>query len=189
MNCWHLSIVTPPAIEPVTLDQALSHCSANSGIQDDDFRDWIRAAREEAERFQRRAFIEQTLQLSFDNYPVFPIYLPRPPVTEVTSVKMYDIEDTETVVSVSDFLIDYNTSPARMTFAYGNVWPDVSLRDLNAIQIQYTAGYGDSTDDVPRYVKKAILFYVAYMYENRAAEVETVPKQFYHILSSQRMYL
>lgn len=186
---WHVSIVTPPAIEPVTLDQALVQCHANSGVEDDWFTDAIRAAREEAEIYQRRAYIEQTVQLTYDTWPTMPILLPRSPVSDVSSFKLYDIEDTETSIAISNFLIDYDTSPARLTTISGYTLPSVSLRDLASIKIQYTAGYGSSRDDVPRNIKQAILFYVAYMYENRAAEVEVIPKQFFHMLAPQRMYL
>lgn len=186
---WHVSIVTPPAIEPVTLDQALVQCHANAGIEDDWFTDAIRAAREEAEIYQRRAYIEQTVQLTFDTWPIMPILLPRAPTTEVISIKIYDIEDVETTIDVSNFLIDYDTCPARMTTISGYSLPSISLRDLASIKIQYTAGYGSSRDDVPRNIRQAILFYVAYMYENRSAEEEVVPKQFFHLLAPQRMYL
>lgn len=186
---WHVSIVTPPAIEPITLDQALEHCHANSGIEDDWFRDAITAARQEAEIYQRRAYIEQTIQLSFDTWPELPIYLPRAPAIEVSSVKLYDLEDTETSITTTNFLIDYSTSPARLTTIHGYEWPGVSLRDINSIQIQYTAGYGTAATDVPPKIRNAILFYIGYMYENRAAEIERVPPQFYHMLAPQRMYL
>lgn len=186
---WHVSIITPPAIEPVTLEQALTQCSANSGTEDDWFYDAIRAAREEAEIYQRRAYIDQTIQLTFDTWPAMPILLPRSPVSEVLSFKLYDIEDTETSISLSNLLIDYTTSPARLTTISGYTLPSVSLRDIASIKIQYTAGYGSTRDDVPRNIRQAILFYVAYMYNNKSAEVDVVPKQFLHMLAPQRMYL
>jgi uncharacterized phiE125 gp8 family phage protein len=186
---WHLSVVTPPSIEPVTLEEAIGQCHANSGVEDDWFRRAITTARLQAEMYQRRAYINQTLQLSFDTWPKLPIYFPRSPVSEILSVKAYDIENTETVISISNFLIDYSTSPARLTLMYGYQWPDISLRDINSIQIQYTAGYGDSRSDIPPDVKQAILLYVDYLYENRAGETKVVPKQFYHKLAPQRLYL
>lgn len=191
MNCknWHVSIVSPPLIEPVTLDEVLEHCHANPGVEDDWFQRQIVAARQEAEIRQRRAYIEQTILLTIDNWPDMPILLPRSPVISVDSVKVYDLDNVETVVDVADFYIDYDTNPVRMDFNNGETWPGVSLRNLSPIHIQYTAGYGSLRSDVPDYVKGAILIYIDHMNNNRGGEVPKVPKAFYDCLDKQRIYL
>lgn len=186
---YHLSIVTPPAIEPITLDQALAHCHANSGVEDNWFIDQIKTVRQDAELFMRRAFIEQTLRVTFDTLPNFPILLPRPPLIEIESVTFYDLEDSSTAVDIADLLIDTFSNPGRFTINSGVSLPSVSLREINSIVIQYKAGYGSSADDVPRNIKQAMLLQLGYFYECRSGEAKDITQQYENLLNRQRIYL
>lgn len=186
---YHFSVVTPPAIEPITLDQALVQCHANQGVEDDWFIDTITAVRQDAENFTRRAFIEQTLRVSFDGWPCFPVLLPRPPLIEIESVTLYDLEDSSTSINTSDLLIDVYSSPGRFTINSGYSLPSVSLRAVNSVVIQYKAGYGSSADDVPRNFKQAMLLHLGYLYECRSGEPAPITEQYKCLLNRQRMYL
>lgn len=196
----HLTIVTPPSVEPVTLDDALEHCHANSGVEDNWFNRIIKAARIEAESFQRRAYIEQTLQLSFDQVPNFPIYLPRPPLIDVTGISVFDMENVETALTLTDFLIDTDSQPGRIMANYDFSYPGISNREMKSMVITYKAGYGSDASTVPDDVKNAMLFYIGYLYDHRAGELSyrfnvresefrREPKQFYDLLAKQRIYL
>src|SRR5690554_3177697 len=103
MTTGRLKLFTAPAVEPVTLDEALTQCHADAGIEDAWFTATIKAAREAAETFQRRAYITQVWDLSFDAKPDLPVYIPRSPIISVDSIKVYDEENTETVCDLSDF--------------------------------------------------------------------------------------
>lgn len=190
-NCrnFHLSIVTEPAIEPITLDEALVQCHANQGVEDDWFYATIKAVRRDAELFTRRAFIEQSLRLTFDCLPDFPILLPRPPLIEVTSFSLFDIEDTETSISTSDLLIDTYSSPGRIAINAGYSFPTVSLRELNSIVIVYKAGYGTTADLVPDNLKQAMLLHLGYLYDARSGEPEPINEQYEDLLYRQKMWL
>jgi uncharacterized phiE125 gp8 family phage protein len=48
----------------------------------------------------------------------------------------------------------------------GGTWP-TDLRNANGIQVNYTAGYGSSTTDVPEAIRIAIQQYALNMYEHR----------------------
>lgn len=183
-----LSRVTGPAIEPVSLAEALVQCRAMAGVEDAWFNDAIRAAREEAENTQWRAFITQTWDLWFDGFPTMPIDIPRPPLVSVQSVSVYDIANAETVVPVADYFVDRSTEPGRIAFSYGATWPVIEPRELSTVRVRFACGYGMFATDVPRYVKLAILLYIGYMYENRAGEVVKIPDAFYHLLGRERMY-
>jgi len=64
-----LTIVTPPAEEPVTLTEAKNHLRVDLSDDDSLISALIVAAREHAEAITRRAFITQTLKLSLDAFP------------------------------------------------------------------------------------------------------------------------
>jgi len=205
----HLRIITPPAIEPVTADEVKLHARISYDVEDALIEQWIASARKAAENFQRRAYIAQTLELSFDQFPAVPIYLPRPPLVWVKSIKYYDylnavttlyekfddplttttIEDGDEPSTNNNFLIDADNEPGRICFAYGASWPTATLRDMNAVKIRYVAGYGDAATDVPESVKDAIMLYCTHMSENRASEEDAIPKQFFDLLRPDRVFI
>jgi hypothetical protein len=207
MDC-SLHLVTPPEIEPVTAAEVKLHTHISGSTEDTIIEGWIASARMLAEDYQRRAFIGQMWEMSFDCFPDTPIFVPRSPLIGVMSIKCYDVYNTETVLySIADnpitttteagpdgsdnddFIIDTDSQPGRIGLAYNIVWPSITLRPMNAVKIRFAAGYGLKTEDVPAQVKDAIMLYCAYRNENRAAEVDEAPKQFYNLLSPNRIYL
>lgn len=197
---YSLKLIYAPVIEPVTVDEVKLHAHIGSDVAEDSIIAlWISTARVLAENFQRRAYIRQTWELAFDSFPETPILLPRPPLINVESFKYYGTDNTEYDHPLSNFVIDSNTEPARMCLGYQLVWPSTILRPMDAVRIRYNAGYGSTGGEltttespdashVPDFVKDAILLYCTYRYENRAAEVVQVPRQFYDILTPERIY-
>lgn len=186
---YHLSMVTAPTVEPITLDEALTQCHANEGVEDDWFIDTIKTVRQDAENFTRRAFLEQTLQVSYDGVPYFPILLPRPPLIEVDSINIYAIDNTETVLSISDFYVDTSSQPGRIAINHDYALPGISFREINSLIIQYKAGYGTTADTVPKGLKKAMLLQLGYLYDCRSGEPDDITKQYHDLLNRQRLYL
>lgn len=195
-----LKLISGPSIEPLTLAETLEHCHANSGVEDNWFYRTIAAGRREAEIFQRRAYISQQWQLTFNGIPQMPFEIPRPPTISIDSISTFDIDDIETSLSTSDFLVDTDSEPARLTVNYNYTIPDYVARTIKSFVITFTAGYGTSRDDVPDDVKYAILEFVSYYYDHRAGELSyryntriesktREPKQFYDILAKQRIHL
>ena len=183
----NLTLVTPPASEPVTVDEVKLHTRIDDDFEEALLQLWIVSARIQAEDFQHRAYITQVRELSFDYFPRLPICLPRSPVQEVTSFKYYDYQNTETVFSLDNLLIDTDSEPARITLSYGILYPSVTLRAMNAVKIRYTAGYGDSASDVPQTVTEAIMLYCTHRYDNRDAEKP--PAEFFNMLRPDRVHL
>lgn len=184
-----VKVITPPTVEPVTLAEALQHCHAINSVEDTWFTMAIQAAREAAENYQHRSYLEQTLELTFDEYPETPILLPLGPTIEasVASIKIYDTANVETSLTLTDFFIDTDSQPARISFDYGNTWPSTLLRSHSSVVIQYKAGYGTTAASVPMSVKFAILLYIGHWYENRACEAIEPPAAFFNLLRPDRL--
>lgn len=71
------------------------------------------------------------------------------------------------------YIIDTNSEPARVfPGPAGNYWPPV-LYMPNAVQLHFTAGYGNTADKVPGAIKSAIMQQVADLYENRTPDAST----------------
>jgi uncharacterized phiE125 gp8 family phage protein len=182
-----LKVITAPTIEPVSLDEVKLCARIDSDVEDTILLSWIKAARELAEGFQRRSYITQTLELTFDEFPCLPMYIPRPPLASISTVKYFDYQNTETSIALTDFIVDADSEPGRLDFAYNKLWPAVTLRPMAAVKIRYTAGYGAAASAVPAVVKDAIMLYCSYRNENRTAEVDAVPEHFYNLLRPDRM--
>jgi hypothetical protein len=72
------------------------------------------------------------------------------------------------VAPAGDFLEDNDSEPPRLYPAYGTFWPE-TLRVPNAVQIFFTAGYGNDGAAAPANLKVAVMLATGVSYENREA--------------------
>lgn len=180
-----LSLITPPAAEPVTLAEAKSHCRVD--IADDDalITSLITVARQQVEQETGLSLITQTWELTLDAFPdrqvaaeswryrdgTFPesfIDLPRPPLASVVSVKYIDETGVEQTMSASNYKVITDRHPGRVALAYDKSWP-TARSEPNAVTIRYTAGYGASGSSVPQSIRQWILLQIEHWYRNRGS--------------------
>jgi len=178
-----LRLVTGPAGEPVSLDEAKAHLRVEIGDDDALITRLIAAARAAAEDFTGRAFVTQTWRLTLDRPPLrrspwwdgvregadtLPranaIVLPRPPLQAVVKVETFDEAGDATVWDAANYVVD--TEGARLVLRAGAAWP-VPQRTSAGFAVTYTAGYGDQAEDVPSALRQGILAHVAALYEHR----------------------
>lgn len=182
-----LKLVTPPAVEPVTLEEAKAHLRIDGTEEDVLIAGLIQAAREYCEGFQNRAYITQTWQCWLDNWPGGDeIEIPRPPLQAVNSIKYYGEDGTEYTLSPEVFIVDAHNQPGRVVLASSNrTWPETTLRPTNGICIEFSAGYGGNSDTVPMRVKQAMLLLIGHWHENREAVLTgTISKEIEFAVSS-----
>ena len=203
-----LKLITPPAAEPVALADIKAHLRITGTDEDALLTAMIEAARDYCEKYQNRAYITQTWELALDRFPpenyirIFNlplqavsenyIRIPLPPLQSDLSVKYYGTDDTEYTFPVTDYQVDIHSQPGRVVLGYGKSWPSITLRPANGVIITFTAGYGDTADDVPEGVKQAIKVLVGNMYENREAtdvkELKEVPFAVHALLGLERIW-
>lgn len=185
-------VVTEPTVEPITLTDAKLHLREDGTGQDDLISAIIKVARQYAEAYTGRAFVERTLELSLDAFPASgEILLPRPPLLLVESVKYTDEDGAEQTVSDALYQVDPYSTPGRLKPVYGETWPTVKGDTYNAVRVRYTAGYaeigspsgGDLTNGIPEPIKQWMRVRVAQHYEHREAViagtiVAPLPKDF-----------
>lgn len=166
-----LRVVTPPAVEPVSLSEAKQHLKETSGAEDALITAWIVAARELAEHETGRALISQTLEKSLDAFPAS-IRLDRPIVSSVTSVKFLDGVGDEQTLSSQSYQLDKDSDsgPAWLVPAAGYAWPETH-RSINCVRIRYQAGWANA-GLVPASIKLWILLQVGHCHANREATVQ-----------------
>lgn len=183
-------LVTAPAVEPVTLAQVRTLLREPPTEDNDFLEECIIQAREVFEAATGIACITQTWRLTLDDWPgasrepwwngveqlprselyrsgVDYIAMPRYPLQTLDSVTTYDLDNSGTVIDESAvFFVDDSTYPGRVVLNAGATWP-TALRDRAAIELVYSAGFGDEAADVPFTVRRAIQQVAGYLYENR----------------------
>mgnify|MGYP003647048015 CR=1 FL=1 len=170
-------VVTAPTVEPLTLAEAKTHLVIDTDVTADDtyIAALIQVAREYAENYTRRAFVQRTLELTlpyFDGYQS-EIFLPQPPLQSVTSIKYLDADGVLTTIAAADYQVDTYSQPGRVKPAYLDSWPVVTRGDFNAVQIRYIAGYDslgsppDYAGNIPKALKQWMLLRVGGLYRDR----------------------
>ena len=181
--------MTPPAVEPVTLDEAKAHLREDTADEDALIMRLVTAAREEAERHTGCAFITQSWTLWRDAWPenaVRALSIPRPPLISVSSVAVYDRSGAQNVLSNDLYIVDSVGAPGRVVLKSTTVL-SADLREVNAIAVAFDAGYGTATTDVPDAVRTAILHIVAHLHEARGERATAPPTQALALLAPFRV--
>ena len=164
-----LDLVTPPASEPVTVEEAKGALRVTHSRDDDRLGDAITAARQYFEEHTGRQVMPAVWRARFDYFPYFRelIRLPRPPLTAVNSIQYIDPAGAEQVWPAAEYVAEFYAGPyaERGSIRPANL-PNLicyptTLRVPNAIQVEFNAGYSS----VPGGVKMAILKLVGGLYE------------------------
>lgn len=168
-----LKRITDAATEPVTLAEAKLHIRPTSGSTEDALiTSLIKTARMLAENETKRSFIEQTWQKTLDGFPCA-IELPYPPVTSVDSIVYIDVNGANQTLAPASYIADLLNEPGWVVPAFGYVWP-ITRSVINAVTVQFKAGYGTTAALVPEPIKQWILLTAAHFYENRESSVPGV---------------
>lgn len=176
-----LSLVTAPAVEPVTLADAklqlgLSPYEDTDHIRSEQLaaklRRYITAARAMCEDYTRRALITQVWVQRMDGWRN-PILLPKPPFQGIVGFTYVDTSGATQDASVYTYQLDHGseTQPARIAPPWATPWPPLRLVQ-NSVAITFRCGYGDTGASVPPQITQAILFLVEWMY-NTGGSVDT----------------
>lgn len=210
---YSLSLITPPAVEPVSLTAVKQFCTIDPSFTDDDqlLQGFISAARAEAENYASRAFFNQQWRLSLDRFPMywgqntiknisdsyFPyqyffdgltIRLPKPKCVSVDSITYVDESGTQRTLYPSSYFVDLDSEPARIIPYPGSFWPTISAFIPGSVKITFTCGsYGDGIEvnTCPGTVVTAISLLAAHFYGNREGTTD-IPDAFYRLLDGER---
>lgn len=164
---YRLKETTPPANDPVTLAMVLSHLNLASvdAAQQVFIEGLIRRAAETFEKETARAIITAEWLMALDAFPSqATIQIPRPPLQLIDSIKYYDSGGALQTLDSSKYRV-------HTVGLFGEVevidsWPSTQAR-RNAVEIRFTAGYGDDPDDVPAGLQQGILTLIAHWYVHR----------------------
>jgi uncharacterized phiE125 gp8 family phage protein len=195
-------LITPPTVEPVSLDLAKQHCRVDFTDDDALFTLYISAAREYCEKFMNRSIFNQTYVLYLDSFPYgdwrsttpmdqrspynyssywsdMAIRLPRPSAVSVTSIKYLDASGVQQTLSQSYYYTDVTSEPGRIVPSAGTTWPTTQYYQPGSIQVTYISGtWGDGTviNTCPQSIVRAMLLLISHYYDRRGSASESTVK-------------
>lgn len=208
-----LVLTTPPAVEPVTIGDLRLWGLPDASESDQLLLGMALAARQWCETYTRRAFITQTWALYLDIFPGYidqkltggafsspfasgsnplligiryAIILPLPPVQSIASFTYLNTNETPvTMNSGTDYIADFLSNPARVTPPFSQMWP-VAQVIINAVKVQFVAGYGATGAAVPEGIKTAIKMLTTHWYRKRLPDDNDIPYSVKTLLAPYR---
>lgn len=175
---YGLAVTTGPATEPVSTADAKTHLRVDTSDEDSYIDALVVAARKKVEESLQRALITTQFTMYLDAFPADIIFvpnlsyhdydpavrLPRSPVQSVDAIKYIDTEGTQQTLAASKYRTDLKSLVPRITAAYAETWP-TTRPVMNAVEIDFTAGYGDNATDVPEPIIHAIKIMISTWYD------------------------
>lgn len=196
-----LTLITPPAVEPISLADAKAHLRVNHTDEDALISALIKAARQHLEGprgYLARALVTQTWELTLDSFYAGSIQIPLPPLQSVVSVKYTDADGFEQTVAPVDYYVDAANEPGWLVGVAA--WPG-TLSAINALRVRFVAGYApdassppDLTANIPFDIRAAMLLHIGSLYAHReqvvvGSTVAQLPWGAQELLRPHRMHL
>lgn len=160
-----VTVKTPPAETPISLEEAKSHLRVDSSADDTYITGLISAATDYVERLTNRALVSQTIEFTTTALNT-EIVLPRAPATSLTSVSYVDSDGNTQTVNSGVYGLDTTATPSRIRLKHDQSLPSVSLETVNPVTVEYVAGYATASG-VPEPLRAAVKMFVSHLYENR----------------------
>ena len=161
-------VSTAPTIWPVTVQECKDMAGIEHTALDTVIERMLHTATEEAENYMERQIMTATHKLILDAWPPGDrIELPwAAPLQSVTSVAYTDSSgDAQTLTASTDYNVDTDGEPGKISLAYGKTWPSV-YGEPDVITITYVCGWTAATS-VPDPIVIWILRRVATLIEHR----------------------
>jgi len=149
----------------VPLADAKQQLRISSTYDDTNVTRALETARKEVEADINKAILNTVFTMKLDYFPS-EIYLPMGRIQSVAAVKYTNSDGVEqTLTSDVDYKVVIGETDARIVEVNG--WPTDVNEDLNSvIEIEYTAGYGISSNAETKTLEYAILLKLSQLYYN-----------------------
>ncbi|MGO4389445.1 head-tail connector protein [Microvirga sp. 2YAF29] len=188
-----LTLITPPAAEPITLDDLKQHLRIDHNDEDDLLMNLIAAARQKLDGprgLLGRCLITQEWKAILDGFPPMgrssEIVLPFAPVSAVSAITYRDPARAELTLAPDAYLVTGLHDDAHATIGPTRcmAWPYVVCLP-GSVTVTFKAGYGEAPEDIPEPIRQAIRIHAASLYENR--ESASLPPGWFDLISEYRV--
>lgn len=167
-----LKVTSEPSTEPVSVAEAKAHARVDTEDENALIGAMITAARDQAEDYTRRAFVNTTFEMKLDCFPIgrSSIIVPVSDLVSVTSIEYVDEDEATQTLASSKYIVDTHSTPGRIAIDPDEAWP-TTREQINAVEVTFVAGFGSSATDVPQAIRQAIKSIFATLYEHRETKI------------------
>ena len=166
-----ISVATAPSVAAANLVEVKGHLRVDHDDEDQYIANLIKAAANRVEQYTGRRLITQTLDIRMSAYMLTRVIkMPVAPVSAITEIVVETTAGEETVDSGDYELVTMpgeSARPAILQLLSDKQWPAASPYLLYPARIRVTAGYGDTSLDVPESLRQAIYTIVGGWFEAR----------------------
>jgi uncharacterized phiE125 gp8 family phage protein len=166
---------------PVTIEQARFNSRIDCCDFDDQLNLDIAAATKWIQEQTEAALITSTWLWTFDRFPRKTKWLSLPmwPVQSIVKIEYRNESDVWTEIESAKIVLRKNNGRARVALKGWEAWPFAKFTP-DAVRVEFVAGFGDESTDVPHIWQRAILLLVTHWFENPQAaqtgtEFRTIP--------------
>lgn len=94
------------------------------------------------------------------------IEIPKPPLLSIQQVVLFDDADQQSIWPAANYFADTQSAPGQLVLRNTASAP-LAGRAANAVQIDFSCGYGVAAGDIPAPLRQAVLILTAHFFENR----------------------
>ena len=167
-----LRLLTPPAIEPVTLAHAKLHVRVDHDLEDALIATFVAAARQHGEHVTARQFVEAQFELWLQAFPHGngPILLPRPPLLAIEAVAYVDRDGEQRTLAAACYHAQAAGTGGAIYPAEASPWP-ATRGQPGAVAVRFRTGWPvvDGAASTPEAIQAWMPARVTGLYEQREA--------------------
>ena len=164
----YIEVTTGPTVLPVSVADMNAHLRLNDTTENALVSDWIEAAAFMFLSATGYALTSTSLRLNLDCFPARTVFIPRHPVTSITSVQYLDTAGSWQTVSGSDYTSDIKSVPARVTFKDTFAAPTLHPTAVPNVRVNFVAGHALAAS-CPKLALVAVKQLVGHYYRQREA--------------------
>jgi uncharacterized phiE125 gp8 family phage protein len=166
-----LTKLTNPTTLPISLNDVKDHIRVerDESSYDEDLTELIYAAQEYIEDETHLTLITTQLRATWDMWPAVRIKVPGWPVSAIDSITYTDVDGNAQTLSDSLYRTSLVQCPATVIPAIDQDWPDLQVDAIDAVNINFTAGYGTAATDQPYMIRHLLKLLVGHWFKHREA--------------------
>lgn len=167
-------LIGAPAIEPISLAETKSWLREDASDEDQLIQALIVSARIILEAYTRRFFVTQRWRLICDAWPKSVeigsrLVIPFAPFQSIDAIRIYDANGVADAIGAQSYHAPASNDEGRVIFA---VAPPNPGRGVDAIEVDFTVGYGELANQTPEPLRRAIMTLVAHWREKRGDDAD-----------------
>lgn len=176
-NIPNIKLAIPPALEPISVQEAKQFLRIDSEFEDVLIGKIITSARILVEEYTKRSLVNQSWKISFNDFAPKTIRLVRGPVVAVQNVTRIDDKNNAQIIPASNYSLSANNEYLVLNDYISG----------KQVEINYTTGYGADGTTVPEPLKLAILTLTSRIYE-RKSEAFKIDDELKSLINNYRSY-